>query len=428
MTTVVIPFAGVEGKTRLHASRRLRRELSLAMLGDVLAAASSAGTVRVVTSDSEGAALAAEAGADVLDDPGGGQGPAVQAALEGLGPGAILIVNADVPCVVPDDLRALLAATPAGGVALVEALDGTTNALSIPAPDVFAPLYGRDSAARFRAHVESLGLQSVSVAVPNLADDVDTLEDLQRLHLQARAALAGVPGRADGGDPRMKIVVLSGGVGGARFVRGLVDVADPAQVTVIGNVGDDLEVLGMHVSPDLDSILYSLADLNDEERGWGRADETWNALTTVAELGGESWFRLGDRDLGLHLVRTQALQSGEPLSAVTARLAESLGLETRLIPATDDRLRTWITTPAGEFTFQEWFVARGHRDEVDALRFEGAESAAPAPGVLEAIDCRRPASDRAEQSLCLDRADSRACDRYVMRSRTARCRASRSAR
>ena len=184
----------------------------------------------------------------------------------------------------------------------------------------------------------------------------------------------------------MNLVVLSGGVGGARFVRGLVDVADPAQVTVIGNVGDDLEVLGMHVSPDLDSILYSLADLNDEGRGWGRADETWNALTTVAELGGESWFRLGDRDLGVHLVRTQALDRGEPLSVVTARLAESLGLETRLIPATDDRLRTWITTPAGEFTFQEWFVARGHRDEVDALRFEGADSAAPAPGVLEAID------------------------------------------
>ncbi len=184
----------------------------------------------------------------------------------------------------------------------------------------------------------------------------------------------------------MRIVVLSGGVGGARFVRGLVDVADPAQVTVIGNVGDDLEVLGVHVSPDLDSILYALADLNDEERGWGRADETWNALATVAELGGESWFRLGDRDLGLHLVRSQALQRGEPLSAVTARVAKALGLETDLIPATDDRLRTWITTPAGEFTFQEWFVARGHRDEVDALQFEGADTATPAPGVLEALE------------------------------------------
>jgi len=184
----------------------------------------------------------------------------------------------------------------------------------------------------------------------------------------------------------MSIVVLSGGVGGARFVRGLVDVAEPGNVTVIGNVGDDLEVLGMHVSPDLDSILYALADLNDEERGWGRADETWQALATVAELGGESWFRLGDRDLGLHLVRTQALQRGESLSTVTAEFAASLGLSTQLLPATDDRLRTWVTTPAGEFTFQVWFVARGHRDEVDALRFEGAGTARPAPGVLEAIE------------------------------------------
>ena len=184
MTTVVIPFAGVEGKTRLHASRRLRRELSLAMLGDVLSAASSAGEARVVTSDPEGAALASEAGAGVLDDPGGGQGQAVQAALQGFGRSAILIVNADLPCVVPEDFRAFLAATPSGGVALVEALDGTTNALSIPAPEIFSPLYGRDSAARFRAHVESLGLPIVSAAVPNLADDVDTLDDLQRLQLR----------------------------------------------------------------------------------------------------------------------------------------------------------------------------------------------------------------------------------------------------
>ncbi len=183
----------------------------------------------------------------------------------------------------------------------------------------------------------------------------------------------------------MKVVVLSGGVGGARFVRGVVDVADPHDVTVIGNVGDDLDVLGMRVSPDLDSILYALAGLNDEKRGWGRADESWNALATVTELGGESWFALGDRDLGLHLVRTQALRGGEPLSAVTARIARALGVETALLPATDDLLRTWIATAAGEFTFQEWFVARGHRDEVDSLRFEGAEAATPAPGVLDAV-------------------------------------------
>ena len=181
----------------------------------------------------------------------------------------------------------------------------------------------------------------------------------------------------------MKVAVLSGGVGGARFVQGLVEVVEPGDVTVIGNVGDDVEVLGLHVSPDLDSILYSLADLNDLERGWGRADETWRALETVRSLGGESWFQLGDLDLGVHLVRTQALRSGEPLSSVTLRLARALGIEARVLPATDDRLRTWISTPAGEFPFQEWFVARGHRDEVDGVRFEG--EAGPAPGVLEAL-------------------------------------------
>ncbi len=180
----------------------------------------------------------------------------------------------------------------------------------------------------------------------------------------------------------MKVAVLSGGVGGARFLSGLVPLAD---VTVIGNVGDDLEVLGVHVSPDLDSVLYTLTGRSDEERGWGRAGETWNALAIVSELAGEDWFRLGDLDLGLHLVRTEALRAGELLSAVTARLAERFALEARLLPATDDRLRTWIVTPAGELAFQEWFVARGHRDEVDGVRYEGAETAHPAPGVLAAL-------------------------------------------
>jgi LPPG:FO 2-phospho-L-lactate transferase len=183
----------------------------------------------------------------------------------------------------------------------------------------------------------------------------------------------------------VKVAVLSGGVGGARFVRGLVDAVDPSGVTVIGNVGDDLEVLGLHVSPDLDSILYALADLNDEERGWGRANETWNALEAAAELGGDAWFRLGDRDLGLHLVRTDALRRGESLSAATAGLAKALGIEVRILPATDDRLRTWIQTDAGELEFQDWFVRRGHKDEVLGVRYEGAEDARAAPGVLEAL-------------------------------------------
>jgi LPPG:FO 2-phospho-L-lactate transferase len=181
----------------------------------------------------------------------------------------------------------------------------------------------------------------------------------------------------------MKVALLSGGVGGARFACGLVSAVDPSDVTVIGNVGDDLDVLGLAVSPDLDSILYALAGLHDEERGWGRADETWEALGTVAALGGEDWFRLGDRDLGLHLVRSQALRAGEPLSSVTIRFAQALGVAAAILPATDDRLRTWIDTPAGSFPFQEWFVARGHRDDVDGVRFEG--EAGPAPGVLEAL-------------------------------------------
>jgi LPPG:FO 2-phospho-L-lactate transferase len=181
----------------------------------------------------------------------------------------------------------------------------------------------------------------------------------------------------------VNVVLLSGGVGGARFARGLVEAVTGRDVTVIGNVADDVEVLGLAVSPDLDSIVYGLAGLNDEERGWGRADESWRALETVSELGGEDWFRLGDRDLGLHLVRTQALRAGVPLSQVTARVAAALGIEARILPATDDRQRTWLDTPSGSFPFQEWFVARGHRDEVDGVRFEG--DARPAPGVLEAL-------------------------------------------
>jgi 2-phospho-L-lactate guanylyltransferase len=200
MVTVVIPFAGVEGKTRLHASRRTRGELSLAMLGDVVSAALAIGAVRLVTADSDGAALAQDVGAELVGDPGGGQGGAVEAALAGVEPGAILVVNADVPCVVPADLRALLAATPAGGIALVEALDGTTNALSIPAGDVFAPLYGPDSAARFRARAETLGLEAVSAALPNLIEDVDTIDDLRRLHLRlgprSQTSLAKLPAEA----------------------------------------------------------------------------------------------------------------------------------------------------------------------------------------------------------------------------------------
>ncbi|HUZ98256.1 MAG TPA: 2-phospho-L-lactate guanylyltransferase [Gaiellaceae bacterium] len=192
MTTVVVPFAGTEGKTRLDTSRSTRRELSLAMLADVLAATAVLGRTLVVTGDADGATVADEAGADAVADPGGGQGAAVAAALELAADEQVLVVNADLPCVAPVDLRALLAAIPAHGLALVEALDGTTNALGLSGPEVFAPLYGPDSASRFRA----LPVETVAVVVPNLAEDVDTLADLERLELRCgprtQAALAAL--------------------------------------------------------------------------------------------------------------------------------------------------------------------------------------------------------------------------------------------
>ncbi len=184
----------------------------------------------------------------------------------------------------------------------------------------------------------------------------------------------------------MNVAVLSGGVGGARFLRGVVAVVEPGNVSIVGNVADDLEVLGLHVSPDLDSILYTLTGLSDEGRGWGRAGETWLARETIASLGGEDWFQLGDRDLGLHLVRTELLRAGVPLSEVTRRIAASLGLAPALLPATDDPVRTFLETPDGTFPFQMWFVARRHRDEVDAVHFAGAPEAVAAPGVVDAID------------------------------------------
>jgi LPPG:FO 2-phospho-L-lactate transferase len=179
--------------------------------------------------------------------------------------------------------------------------------------------------------------------------------------------------------------VLCGGLGGSRFVDTLARAAGPERVTAIGNVGDDLEILGLHVSPDLDTVLYTLAGLLDEERGWGVRDESYAALDQVRALGGEAWFTLGDRDIGLHLVRAAALRQGAPLSETFARLTAALEVDVRLLPATDDPLRTKIATADGELDFQTWFVGRRHADEVLGVRYEGAEGARPAPGVLEAV-------------------------------------------
>lgn len=185
------------------------------------------------------------------------------------------------------------------------------------------------------------------------------------------------------------IAVIAGGVGAARLLSGLVQVVDPAEVTAIVNVGDDADLHGLHISPDIDTVTYTLAGEINPETGWGLRDESWQAMATVQRYGGEAWFQLGDRDLGTHLHRTGRLRAGEPLSTVTASIAAAWGLALQVVPATDDRLRTMVTVidPDGEreVTFQEYFVQRRHEVPVRALRFDGAAAATPAPGVLEAL-------------------------------------------
>jgi 2-phospho-L-lactate guanylyltransferase len=188
MAGIVVPFRGSGGKQRLTGfDHEAHRAIVLAMLRDVLVATTQVSRSVVVTRDEDGRAAALESGAEVVDDPGGGQGAAVAAAI-GLFPSdAVLVVNADVPCVVPYDLRSLLAATPRGGIALVPSDDGRTNALSLPAPHLFEPLYGARSAERFQRAARDLGLEAVVVSIPNLADDVDTRADLERVLHRAGA-------------------------------------------------------------------------------------------------------------------------------------------------------------------------------------------------------------------------------------------------
>ena len=181
------------------------------------------------------------------------------------------------------------------------------------------------------------------------------------------------------------ITVLAGGVGAAKFLRGLVDVVDPASVTVIGNTGDDDEFLGLHVSPDLDTVVYTLADVVDPETGWGLAGESYACMEQAARLGEATWFRLGDGDLATHVQRTESLRQGGTLSQATAQIARAFGLACRLLPMSDDRVRTIVDTDAGELSFQEYFVRRRWQDEVRSLRFAGVEEARPAPGVIDAI-------------------------------------------
>ncbi|MGH9305687.1 MAG: 2-phospho-L-lactate transferase [Acidimicrobiales bacterium] len=183
------------------------------------------------------------------------------------------------------------------------------------------------------------------------------------------------------------IVTLAGGVGAARMLMGLCAVMDPSDIVAVVNTGDDTVMHGLHISPDLDTVTYTLAGLNDDERGWGLAGETWGAMESLERLGGAAWFRLGDHDLATHLFRTQRLSEGATLSEVTAGITAALGVGVRLLPMTDGPVRTRLTLVEGpEISFQEYFVAHRHAVAVRSVRFEGADSSTPAPGVLDAID------------------------------------------
>ena len=184
----------------------------------------------------------------------------------------------------------------------------------------------------------------------------------------------------------MKVVALAGGVGGAKLADGLAQALPAGDLTVIVNTGDDFEHLGLHISPDLDTVCYTLAGVANPITGWGRAGETWGALETLSALGGPSWFRLGDHDLGLHLERTRRLRSGESLSTVTQAFCLQWSIATRVLPMSDDPLPTWVSTTEGELPFQEYFVHRQCHPQVTGFRFEGIQQARPAPGVLNALD------------------------------------------
>ena len=180
-------------------------------------------------------------------------------------------------------------------------------------------------------------------------------------------------------------VAICGGMGGAKLALGLSRVVEGPALTMVVNTGDDFEHLGLHISPDVDTVLYTLAGLANPETGWGRAGETWSFMETLAALGGPTWFKLGDADLALHVERTRRLGAGATLSETTERFARTFGIDAAVVPASDDPVRTMVETDAGTLAFQDYFVARRCDPAVRAIHIEGADNAVPAPGVLEAL-------------------------------------------
>jgi LPPG:FO 2-phospho-L-lactate transferase len=185
------------------------------------------------------------------------------------------------------------------------------------------------------------------------------------------------------------VVALSGGIGGAKLALGLSRILSPDNLVVVANVGDDFEHLGLHISPDADTLMYTLAGLDNTKLGWGRQDETWSFMETLSALGGEDWFRLGDRDLAVHLERTRRLRQGESLSAITADFCRRLGVGPRVLPATDDRLRTILRTDEGWLDFQDYFVRLQCRPIVRELAFDGVADARPHADLLRALSDER---------------------------------------
>jgi LPPG:FO 2-phospho-L-lactate transferase len=181
------------------------------------------------------------------------------------------------------------------------------------------------------------------------------------------------------------IVALAGGVGAAKLLKGLVQLIPPQNLVIVGNTGDDVELYGLHVSPDLDIVMYTLADIVDEAKGWGVSGDSFNCLDMLGKLGFGTWFKLGDRDLAVHIIRAKMLKDGMTLSEATTKLCRMLGLKAKLIPMTNNSVRTKIVSRQLILDFQEYFVKRGTKDEVTGVLFEGAEKAKPSPGIIEAI-------------------------------------------
>ena len=369
MASVVVPFRNRDPKRRLEPLGEAARDrLAAAMLADVLQAARSVGDVIVVVLEP---LEDAPRGVRVVPDPRRGQGAAVQAGLDsavehGLS-APFLVCNADLPCATPRDLLALAGAVPeAGSRPGCRERRYDQRARTVGGPGVRGRLRPRE-----RGPLRGAGAVADARGAESRRRRRHARRPRARL-VAARPADAPAVPVARARESSVNVAVLSGGVGGARFLRGLLDVVDPVNVSIVGNVADDIEILGLHVSPDLDSILYTLAGLGRRRARLG---------TCGRDLERARGGRLARRRVVVLARRPRSRPAPRAYAAPPRGAAplrrdgtdrHAVGLEAALLPATDDPVRTFVETPAGTFPFQTWFVARGHRDEVDAVHYAGA--------------------------------------------------------